>query len=107
MTNLSFGHAITARYYSDTTHAASSGSLQVFPPVIDQMVMLTNGDCQISFANAPAATFTVLTATELSGAPVAWTELGQATEILPGQYQFNVPPALSYDTARYYCVRSP
>ena len=67
---------------------------------------LGNGSMQFTFTNAPGATFTVLSATNLSLPLSNWTVLGGATEISPGQFQFTDPQATNH-VQRFYRVKSP
>jgi microcystin-dependent protein len=68
--------------------------------------LLTNGAVQFSFANSPYATFTVLTATNLSLPSSNWTVLGAPTNTGGNTFQFSVPVATN-QPAQYYQVRSP
>jgi hypothetical protein len=61
---------------------------------------------QFTFTDAPAADFTVLTATNVSLALTNWTVLGEVQQVAPGQYQFTDPQAAT-NPARFYRVRSP
>jgi hypothetical protein len=61
---------------------------------------------QFTFTNAPAADFTVLTATDVSLALTNWTVLGEVQQVAPGQYQFTDPQAAT-NMARFYRVQSP
>lgn len=79
------------------------------PPVLGNITMLTGGGAnglQFTFTNAPAADFTVLTATDVSLALTDWTVLGEVQQVAPGQYQFTDPQATT-NTGRFYRVRSP
>src|SRR5207302_6163068 len=81
-------HSITANYYSDTIFAASTASLLWAAPSVLAVTLLDNGAVRLSFANLYGAHFTVLTTTNLDLSVSNWTELGPATEISPGQFQF-------------------
>ena len=63
-------------------------------------------DIGVLHTNAPAADFTVLTATTVSLALTNWTVLGEVQQVAPGQYQFTDPQAAT-NPARFYRVRSP
>jgi hypothetical protein len=67
---------------------------------------LVNGALQLPFANAPRATFSVLTATNVTLPASKWTVLGQAVEIAPGQFQFT-DPQVTNSSQSFYRVRSP
>jgi len=66
----------------------------------------TNGALQFGFTNAAAATFTVLSATNLSLPLGLWQNLGHPTEGPAGQYQFADPQATN-DPQRFYYLRHP
>src|ERR1035438_9528187 len=78
------------------------------PPVLANITVPAGGGngLQFTFTNAPAADFTVLTATNVSLALTNWTVLGEVRQVAPGQYQFTDPQAAT-NTARFYRVRSP
>jgi len=78
------------------------------PPVLGNITVPAGGGngLQFTFTNAPAADFTVLTATNVSLALTNWTVLGEVRQVAPGQYQFTDPQAAT-NTVRFYRVRSP
>jgi hypothetical protein len=78
------------------------------PPVLGNITVPAGGGngLQFTFTNAPAADFTVLTATNVSLALTNWTVLGEVRQVAPGQYQFTDPQAAT-NMARFYRVRSP
>jgi hypothetical protein len=78
------------------------------PPVLKNLTAPAGGGngLQFTFTNAPAADFTVLTATNVSLALTNWTVLGEVQQVAPGQYQFTDPQAAT-NPARFYRVRSP
>ncbi len=78
------------------------------PPVLENITVPAGGGngLQFTFTNAPAADFTVLTATNVSLALTNWTVLGEIRQVAPGQYQFTDPQAAT-NPARFYRVRSP
>jgi hypothetical protein len=78
------------------------------PPVLENITVPAGGGngLQFTFTNAPAADFTVLTATNVSLALTNWTVLGEVQQVAPGQYQFTDPQAAT-NRARFYRVRSP
>jgi hypothetical protein len=78
------------------------------PPVLKNITVPAGGGngLQFTFTNAPAADFTVLTATNVSLALTNWTVLGEVRQVAPGQYQFTDPQAAT-NPARFYRVRSP
>ena len=78
------------------------------PPVLENIAVPAGGGngLQFTFTNAPAADFTVLTATNVSLALTNWTVLGEVQQVAPGQYQFTDPQAAT-NRVRFYRVRSP
>jgi hypothetical protein len=78
------------------------------PPVLGNISVPAGGGngLQFTFTNAPAADFTVLTATNVSLALTNWTVLGEVQQVAPGRYQFTDPQAAT-NAARFYRVRSP
>ena len=79
------------------------------PPVLENLTVPAGGGAkrlQFTFTNAPAADFTVLTATNVSLALTNWTVLGEVQQVAPGQYQFTDPQAAT-NRVRFYRVRSP
>ncbi len=99
-------HAINASYVSDTVFASSTGNL-IGTPTNVIAVLLSDGSVQLSFTNESAAPFTVLGAADISLPLSNWTELGPATEVLPGEFQFTDPQVTSSNATRFYRVRSP
>jgi hypothetical protein len=73
--------------------------------VISGVTRLPDGAFQLAFTNAPGASFTVLSSTNLAVRVDNWTSLGSASEISPGQYQFT--DATPNSPQRFYRVRSP
>ena len=68
--------------------------------------MQSDGAFRFSFTNDPNASFTVLTATDLSLPIRYWKVAGLAVMSAPGQFQFISQPMPS-DFTRFYAVRSP
>ena len=99
-------HAISAGYVSDTVFASSTASL-IGTPTNVTPVLLDDGSVQLSFTNQSAAPFTVLGSADISLPLSNWAELGPATEVLPGQFQFTDPQVTSSNATRFYRVRSP
>jgi hypothetical protein len=96
-------HSISATYASDTLFASSSANLSTTPPTLLTPTILPNGNFQFTFTNSPAASFTVLSSSELTLPVSNWTVLGPATETSLGHYQF----ADTTGDTRFYHVRSP
>jgi hypothetical protein len=79
------------------------------PPVLENITVPAGGGTnglQFTFTNAPAADFTVLTATNVSLALTNWTVLGEIPQVALGQYEFTDPQAAT-NPVRFYRVRSP
>jgi hypothetical protein len=107
LTNLAAGaHAMTASYVSDTLFAASSGAVTAAPPWLKGGLNQSNGAFQITFSNVIGAPFTVLGSADVTLPLSDWSDVGPATETLPGQYQYGEPAATN-GGQRFYRVRSP
>lgn len=108
ITNFAAGpHAVVARYYSDNTYASSSGAIVGVRTRVNQMQTTDDGTFVIGFTNVSGAPFAVLSSTDLLAPLSKWTVLGQASEILPGQFQYSDAQALNRDAVRFYRLRSP
>jgi hypothetical protein len=108
ITNFAPGpHTVVARYYSDATYAASSAAVMGVPAILDQMQVMGDGTFVLGFTNVSGAPFTVLSSTDVLAPVSDWTVLGQASEILPGQFQYSDAHALNRDAVRFYMLRSP
>ena len=66
-----------------------------------------DGTFVIGFTNVSGASFSVLSSTDVLAPVSEWTVLGQASEILPGQFQYSDAQALNRDAVRFYMLRSP
>ena len=107
-TNLGVGsHAIQAEYSSDNTFTACSGSVFGTLPLVTSITAQPDGSFLLTFTNMSGAPFTVLGSSDLSQDLPNWQVLGQATEILPGQFQFIDPQPAGSSGTRFYTVRSP
>ena len=76
------------------------------PLYLTDPARLGNGAFQFVFTNTPGASFTVLAATNVTLPLSNWTELGTATEIAPGRFQFTDLQATN-SPLRFYSMRSP
>jgi hypothetical protein len=76
------------------------------PPTLTGVQVLGSGVLQFAFSNSSAASFTVLSTTNLSEPLTLWTVAGTATNTAAGQYQFTSQPTPN-DPQRYYLIRSP
>jgi hypothetical protein len=75
------------------------------PPILTGVTMLPNGSFQFSFTNQ-GASFTVLSATNVSLPLSNWTVVGAPSNVAPGVFQFTTLPATN-DAQRFFRVRSP
>jgi hypothetical protein len=76
------------------------------PPVtLTNWTVFPNGAFQFGFTNTPGLSFTVYGTTNLILPFTNWAQLGAATEISPGQFQFTDQSNASQD--RFYRVTSP
>ena len=78
----------------------------VTPPNLTGLTILGNGAFQFGFTNDQAASFTVLTTTNLTLPLTNWTVLGTLTNNGSGQYQFTDLTATN-GGQRFYRVSSP
>jgi hypothetical protein len=67
--------------------------------------LLTNGMLQFTFTSSPAATFTVLTSTNLALPLSNWTVLGAPVSNGPSSFQFRIPA--TNGIPQFFGVRSP
>jgi PQQ enzyme repeat len=76
-------------------------------PAIDltNLTVSANGAFQLGFTNVPGLSFTVYGTTNLLQSFTNWANLGTATEISPGQFQFTDASAVNLQ--RFYRVTSP
>jgi hypothetical protein len=61
------------------------------PPLLTTLPGSAAGGFQLAFTNTSSATFSVLSATNLSLPLSNWTLIGQPLELAPGQFQFTAP----------------
>jgi hypothetical protein len=108
VTNFPTGHALVTVFVNGIPSV--SGILLVNSAVtpgaiiLTHPVMLPNGTFQFSFTNVSGMAFTALATTNVTSSISNWTTLGSATEISPGQYQFNDPQATT-GLRRFYRIR--
>lgn len=98
-------HNISAAYASDTLFASSIANVEAPPPTLLNPTILPNGAFLFTFTSPPAASFTVLSSSDLTLAISNWTVVGPATETSLGHFQFT--DAATPGTARFYSIRSP
>ena len=78
----------------------------IIPPTLAGATLLGNGLFQFAFSNNQGASFTVLSATNLSLPLANWTVVGAPTNISPDMFQFTAPVSTN-DSQLFYRVRSP
>jgi hypothetical protein len=76
------------------------------PPALITLPGSAASGFQLAFTNTWSATFSVLTATNLSLPSSNWTVLGQALKLTTGQFQFTDPQTTNAPQ-RFYRVSSP
>ena len=76
------------------------------PTILTNATLASDHSLQFGFTNAPGATFVVLASTNPAVPSSNWTRLGQAVEVIAGQFQFNDPQATNCPQ-RFYRVSSP
>jgi microcystin-dependent protein len=82
-----------------------TGTATVSPPSLEASYVKSNQSLQFSFSNSPYASFTVLSATNLTLPASNWSVVGTATNF-DGDFEFSVP-IVTNGPARYYQVLSP
>jgi hypothetical protein len=102
-----FNTAIAAR---GRIYVAGDNKVYAFTVPVPRVVLtditdMPGGNFQFGFTNTPGLSFTVYSATNLSLPATNWTRLGPATEVSPGQYQFNDMAAQG--PKQFYRVSSP
>ncbi len=92
-------------YASDTWFASSSATATP-APFSAVLTSITNSTIQLTFTNVAGTSFTILGTTNLLASPNDWINLGLASEVFPGHYEFS--EAISAGKgSRFYRVRSP
>jgi hypothetical protein len=76
------------------------------PPTLTGAQWLGAGVVRFSFTNNPDATFTVLSATNLSLPLTNWAVMGAPSNVGSGVFQFTSQPTTN-DATRFYTIRSP
>jgi hypothetical protein len=98
-------HNLRAIYASDTWFASSSSTATPVP-FRTVLTSITNSTIHLTFTNVVGTSFTVLGTTNLSDSSNDWLNLGPATEVIPGHYEFSDAISVG-ETARFYRIRSP
>ncbi len=89
-----------------TISVTQGAAITATPPALTGVKTLGKGILQFGFTNDPSATFTVLSATNLSLPFSNWTVVGTASNTSSDVFQFTSQPTTN-DPARFYRVRSP
>ncbi len=95
------------RVYGYNSLGTSTGGILPFTtitPTISLSSSFRSGNFQLNFANVSNGLFSVRATTNVALPVAQWTDLGSATEIAPGQYQFTAAPT---PPRRFYRVSSP
>ena len=89
-------------YGNDATFA----TLTVTAPRLTSAHIGSGGAIQFNFTNAPGATFTIETSTNITLPLGLWQAIGHPTENPAGQYQFTSPQPAT-NRQQFYHVRQP
>jgi uncharacterized repeat protein (TIGR03803 family) len=76
------------------------------PPVVTAYVASGTNQFHLAFSNTPGDTFSIWSSTNLLLPFTAWTWLGYAREVAPGQFQFN-DSRVTNNPQAYYRISSP
>jgi PQQ enzyme repeat len=98
------GIVARGRIYIANDNQVYEFTVPVPPIVLGDWTVFPNGAFQFGFTNTPGLAFTVYGATNLALPFTNWTQLGAATEISPGQFQFTDESNASQE--RFYRVTS-
>jgi hypothetical protein len=88
-----------------TTELLDPASVVPTPALLTQPTKLLTGAFQFTFRNTPGLSFTVLSTADLVVPASDWINLGIASEVSPGHYQFT--DVTTDSPQRFYGVRSP
>lgn len=99
------GIVARGRIYIANNNKVYAFTVPVPAIALTELTVLSNNVFQFAFTNTPGLSFTVYGTTNLSLALTNWTQLGNATEISPGQFQFTDGAPVS--SGRFYRVGSP
>jgi hypothetical protein len=100
------GIAARGRIYYATDNKVYAFSVPVPPITLTNVGFQPDASFQFSFTNTPGLSFTVYSSTDMLVPFSSWTRVGPATEVSPGQFQFN-DPAAQTNTQKFYRVTSP
>jgi hypothetical protein len=99
------GIAARGRIYIANDNKVYAFTVPVPPVTLTNWTIFPSGAFQFGFTNTPGLSFTVFGTTNLILPFSNWAQLGTATEISPGQFQFTDLSNASQD--RFYRVTSP
>jgi PQQ enzyme repeat len=99
------GIAARGRIYVANNNKVYAFGVPVPPVILANSTTLPDGVFQFGFTNTPGLSFTVYSTTNLFLSFTNWTQLGTATEISPGQFQFADSTVINHE--RFYRVVSP
>lgn len=103
-------HVVRWRYVKDAEGRAGLDAgfldLVTFSPSLPSAAVLPNSWFQMGFTNSPAAAITVIGSTDLTLPVGLWNVLGNATEIVPGQFLFTDTQTTN-TVQRFYRTRLP
>jgi len=115
LTNISVAHGVVSFAFTANNGPVRAGNLTVLgrkihitqsgASMLINPTILPNGAFQFAFTNAPGASFTVCSTTNVALPLSQWLQIGSPTETSPGHYIFTDTPATNSQT--YYTVRSP
>lgn len=88
------------------TFVTGTNTTLTTPLVLTNATIAGDGTFQFSFSNSQAASFTVLSTTNLSLPLSDWTVLGPPSNTAPGLFQFTAQTPTN-NQQRYYLIRSP
>jgi hypothetical protein len=112
VTNGMVNYSFTANNFMSnrTAHISLLGEsipiTQSGPPTLTATTILGNGAFQFAFSNAPNASFSVISSTNVALPMSNWTVIGIPSNIGSGIFQFTTQTATN-EPQRFYRVRSP
>jgi hypothetical protein len=107
--DVDFQTALNASAYSVYFKFTAGRVITFTAPSASPVLMLSNtssGSFYLAFTNAPAASFTVLSSTNLAVPNANWSAVGPPVQTAPGRFEFT-DSIQSDQIQRFYRVRSP
>jgi hypothetical protein len=115
LTNISVANGVVSFAFTANNGPVRAGNLTVLgrriritqsgASMLINPTILPNGAFQFAFTNAPGASFTVCSTTNVALPLSQWLQIGSPTETSSGHYVFTDTPATNSQT--FYTVRSP